>query len=251
MMVSWSWSEGFRTSSRTTKVNQICTTEPKLKPSESAALARTLPPIIRASTSQSPGLFSHIFRLVFSPRRRRHASPSGPLVPSKVHRSYGSIYASLALIPSHHPPTTPIPLSPGTGTKSPYRIAYHVWKPHPNFKKSNPGPPDFRIAIVSARDTGIPTLEELAALMECVPVNETLESRNMFVKLKEGYRSVILAVVDSGVTSFLKFGDSGFADQVLFERPTKSGRGGKMGGGRRFGGKGGKGGQGRSGRSGR
>ena len=46
--------------------------------------------------------------------------------------------------------------------------------------------------------------------MESVPVNEGVKDKNVFVKLKDGWRNVVIAVVDSGVTSFLKMGDVGF-----------------------------------------
>ena len=53
----------------------------------------------------------------------------------------------LSLIPYHHPADcTPVPTT--SATEDPFRVAYHVWKPKPNFKKTNPGEPDFRIAVV-------------------------------------------------------------------------------------------------------
>jgi tRNA-splicing endonuclease subunit Sen54 len=128
-----------------------------------------------------------------------------------------------------------------------------MWKPIPNFRKSDPPPPDFRIAVVNAREMGIPTLSQLSPLFDSVPLDTTAASKNMFQKLKDGYRNVIVAVVDSGVTSFLKFGDVGFADEVMYRRKPGAGRGGKYGGGRggrggARGGRGGRGGQGRGGR---
>jgi tRNA-splicing endonuclease subunit Sen54 len=170
------------------------------------------------------------------------------MVSPGVYHSYESIYQRLALIPSHHPPHEPISLT-SDNARLPYRIAYNMWKPQPKFKKSNPPPPDFRIAIVSSRDVGVPTLAQLSALFDSVPVDSTAAGKNMFQKLKDGYRNVIVAVVDSGVTSFLKFGDVGFGDELLYTRKPYAGRGGKHRGrggrgGGRGGTRGGRGGQG-------
>lgn len=201
---------------------------------------------IRASTAGRPGIFAQIYNIYnafFGPQ------PSGPLVSRCVHRTYESIYRNLALIPSHHPPHQAIPLN-SSDARLPYRIAYHVWKPQPNFKKSDPPPPDFRIAVVNARDMGVPTLAQLSALFNSVPIDSSAAGKNMFQKLKDGHRNVILAVVDAGVTSFLKFGDVGFADEPLYMRKP-AGRGGKGGRGGRGGGRGGQGGRGRGGQGGR
>lgn len=168
--------------------------------------------------------------------------PSGPLITSSTYRSYPAIYQRLSLIPSHHPPhSASYPLNPSSST-SPFRITYHIWKPQPHFKKSDPPPPDFRVAVVSARETNIPTLQELSGLFDGVPVDESVKEKSQFMRLKEGWRNVILAVVDSGVTSYIKVADVGFADEVMWKVKPGSGRGGKRGGrGGRGGGRGGAG----------
>ena len=208
---------------------------------------------IRTSTAGRPGIFAQIYNIYnafFGPQ------PSGPLISQCVYRTYESIYRNLALIPSHHPPHQTLPLDSSIA-RLPYRVAYHVWKPQPNFKKSDPPQPDFRVVVVSARDMGVPTLAQLSALFDSVPVDSKAAGKSMFQKLKDGHRNVILAVVDAGVTSFLKFGDVGFADEPLYMRKP-AGRGGKggrgvRGGGRggRGGGRGGQGGRGRGGQGGR
>lgn len=193
--------------------------------------------MIRAPTTTPPGLFQVLYAALFAPK----PSPTdGPIVRPGIYRSYASIYERLALIPSHHPPHTPQPLD-SSHARLPFRVCYNMWKPQPQFKKSDPPPPDFRIAVVAARDEGVPTLMELAALMESVPVDGTADNKNVFMKLKDGYRNVILGVVDSGVTSFLKFADVGFGDELLYQRNQGARRGGK------FGGRGGRGGRGRGG----
>jgi tRNA-splicing endonuclease subunit Sen54 len=53
----------------------------------------------------------------------------------------------------------------------------------------------------------------------------------LYAKLRNGHKSVILAVVDQGVTSYLRLANAGFAKEKLFERkvggPRKGGKGGK------------------------
>lgn len=164
--------------------------------------------------------------------------PEGPLVTPASCRSYPSIYQRLYLIPSHHPPksTTHAP-NPHAAT-SPFSITFHIWKPQPHFKKSDPPAPDFRVAVVSARETTMPSLRELTDLFDSVPVDESAKTKTQFSRLKDGWRNVIIAVVDSGVTSYLKLADVGFADEPMWK--VKPG----VGGGKR-GGRGGRGGRGR------
>ncbi|KAF1989373.1 hypothetical protein K402DRAFT_452104 [Aulographum hederae CBS 113979] len=65
-------------------------------------------------------------------------------------------------------------------------------------------------------------------------------------RLKHGYRSVVLAVVDQGVTSFLRWGDAGFGCERVYEDRgfgvERGGRKGRGGGGGYRGGRGGRGG---------
>jgi tRNA-splicing endonuclease subunit Sen54 len=134
-------------------------------------------------------------------------------------------------------------------SETPFRIAYKVWKPQPHFRKSDPPPADFLVAVASARETSLPTLSQLSALFDSVPVDEKTGGKSQFQRLKDGYRNVILAIVDSGVTSFIKFADVGFGDEPMYR--WKGGRG--RGGGKLGGGSGGRGrgrGSGRSGRGG-
>ena len=128
---------------------------------------------------------------------------------------------------------------PETPTTDPkFRITYHVWKPgSTTFKKSNPGTPDFRIAVVNARETTAPTLEQLSALMETAPWDPPKREGKMYAELKHGYKNVILAVVDQGITSYLRIADAAFGLDKVYERRSQAG--GKRGG--RGGGRGGRG----------
>lgn len=168
------------------------------------------------------------------------AQEEGPLVRPGLYRSYPEIYRRLNLI-NFHDPTTQYryfePHQPWTDES--FRITYHVWKPgSTTFKKSAPGEPDFRIAVVNARETTMPTLEQMTALMETVPFDPPDEKSQLYQKIKHGYKNVILAIVDQGVVSYLRISDAGFGQEKLYERKPK-GPGGKRGG------RGGRGGRGR------
>ena len=169
----------------------------------------------------------------------------GPIVPNGLYRNYMEIYRRLALINFHDPTLVKAPSTPEIPTTDPgFRITYHVWKPgSAHFKKSAPVDPDFRIAVVNARESNMPTLEQIGALLETTPYDPPKDSAHMHMKLKHGYKNVILAVVDQGVPSYLRIADAAFGREKVYERlHAQAGRGGKKGG--RGGGRG-RGGRGR------
>lgn len=100
-------------------------------------------------------------------------------------------------------------------------MVYHIYKPSTSYKKTAPPPPDFRIAVISTREqTTLPTLTQLSALLHSTPLvppkGEKMD-RMMYMRLRHGYRNVILAVVDQGVVSYLRVGDAAFGKERLFE----------------------------------
>lgn len=128
------------------------------------------------------------------------------------------IYKKLALIPWYDPASAPQrdPLD----TDAPFRVAFHVYKPNTPIKKTAPPPPDFRIAVINARETtSFPTLAQLGALLESTPLDpprgEKME-RLLYMRLRHGHRNVVLAVVDQGVVSYLRVADSAFGKEKLF-----------------------------------
>ncbi|KAK5165395.1 tRNA-splicing endonuclease subunit sen54 [Saxophila tyrrhenica] len=169
---------------------------------------------------------------------KEEESSQGPLVASKPYRSYAEIYRRLAIIPTYDPTARFGPDDSQLATDPAFRITYHVWKPsNTAYKKSAPGPPDFRIAVVNARESAVPTSAQLSALMETAPYKPPPEQSQLYQKLKHGYKSVILAIVDQGVVSYLRLADAAFGREKLYERRGQPG-------GRR-GGRGGRGGRGR------
>lgn len=166
-----------------------------------------------------------------APENEYRSQREGPLVEPKLYRSYADIYRRLALIRSYDPTTRFQPFDQELPDTDPaFRITYHVWKPgSQTFKKSAPGSPDFRIAVINARETSLPTCSELSALLETVPYDPPSETGQLYQKLKHGYKSVILAIVDQGVVSYLRVADAAFGKEKLYERKGK-GPGGKRGG---------------------
>lgn len=176
--------------------------------------------------------------------------PHGPLIGPGLYRSYNAIYKQLAIIPRHKP--SAIPTSPAPPPEAPFRVIFNVWKPSPTFTKSQPGKPDFRVAVVNANRNSVPTLTQITSLLESQPYDppEMKGNGQLYQRMRKGYRSVVLAVVDEGIISYLRFGEGAFGEELIFERfdDGQGGRGGKHGGRGRGGrgrGRGGRGGRGR------
>ncbi|KAL6235813.1 hypothetical protein BDW75DRAFT_229977 [Aspergillus navahoensis] len=90
-----------------------------------------------------------------------------------------------------------------TNPELPYAVVWHVYKPSTSFRKSAPPSPDFNIAVINARTTTtIPTLSQIGNLLESTPLDPPRPDKQLYVRLKNGYRNVILAVVDQGVQKY-------------------------------------------------
>ncbi|KAK5294405.1 tRNA-splicing endonuclease subunit sen54 [Cryomyces antarcticus] len=173
------------------------------------------------------GLFAEIWKNFFSakPEDSTERQRLGPLVTPGLYRSYADIYRLLALIPAHDPALPPS----HTLTEPPFRVTYNVYKPNAAYKKSAPGPPDFRIAVINARETPVPSLDQLTALLNSTPYDPPRPGAQLYQKVRQGYRNVVLAVVDQGVVSYLRIADAGMASERLYERTGGAFRG-KRGG---------------------
>ena len=197
----------------------------------------------RAASSGILGLVHRLLCYLFTPSNDKNPKtcPSlGPLVAPGLYRSYNDIYRALALIPyetstsqAQIQETRALPVP-----QSPFRIAYHVWKPSTTYRKSNPPAPDFRVAVLDARETSVPTMSQIGILLDTMPDDELPKEKPLEARLKHGKRNVILAVVDIGVVSYLRVSEAAFGGENLFENRSKKrqwhkgGNRGKGGGGR-------------------
>ncbi|KAK5134086.1 hypothetical protein LTR08_006976 [Meristemomyces frigidus] len=187
-----------------------------------------------------PGLFniSHWWKTLFASQAAGtpEEQSGDQLVQPGLYRSYADIYRRLSLVAWRDPTTAHMLSQQATIlADAGLRITYHVWKPgSQTFKKSAPGPPDFRIAVVNGRETSMPSLQQLSSLMDTVPYTPPKEDGQLYQKLRYGYKNVILAVVDQGVVSYLRIADAAFGRERLYERKAKSfnGKRGGRGGGR-------------------
>ena len=174
--------------------------------------------------SQIGAPLSLIRRLVswlLTPRRGPSCPAFGPLVAPGLYRSYEDIFRALALIPSHSS-NNPLPVSSSDATiqhqpKSPFRIAFDVFKPTTPYKKSAPPPPDFRVAVLDARESSVPRLDEIGTLLDSMPADCLATDKRLEQRIKHGTRNVILAVVDCGVVSFLRFSEAEIGSHKLYE----------------------------------
>ncbi|KAE8356333.1 tRNA splicing endonuclease subunit [Aspergillus coremiiformis] len=167
---------------------------------------------------QGPGLagiYGRFMKWLHSSR----TTAVGPVAGLGIHRSYNDIYRKLSIIPFHDPMAPP---SQPSQTKLPFRVVFYVYKPSTPFRKTAPPPPDFRVAVVNARtQTTVPTLAQLGTLLESTPLDppkgEKME-RMLYMRLRHGYRSVVLAIVDQGVVSYLRVADAAFGKEKLYNR---------------------------------
>lgn len=300
-----------------------------------AMMKRT--PILTSSSGASNrhegrlGLFARLYDLLFNPFQSKaqqrqqqqilSRQASGPLVRPGLYRNYADIYRLLALVPAPAPAHTyPAPHESESAShdctpinndnndnnnendtiQTPFTTTYNIYNPATHYRKSAPPfPPHHRICVVSARETRLPTLPELHALLAEQPphqqhqgqqqqqqacadkapcqvdsrttvpdttsspqsttqINEKTRAQATqkakersqrsigatYAALKKGQCSVLLAVVDEGVVSYLRVSEAGFVvEGRLGEREAGASGGGK-GGGRGRGGARGRGGRG-------
>lgn len=128
------------------------------------------------------------------------------------------IFRKLAIIPWYDPVTP----KPPQRTTPPFRVVYHIYKPNTTFKKTAPPPPDFRVAVINAQtQPTIPTLSQLGALLGSTPLDPPRGekmNRLLYMRLRHGYRNVILAIVDHGVVSYLRMGDAAFGKEKIYDK---------------------------------
>ncbi|KAF2401079.1 hypothetical protein EJ06DRAFT_548264 [Trichodelitschia bisporula] len=98
-----------------------------------------------------------------------------------------------------HDPTTNTSIGPAPTDPTAPRVTYHVYKPLPGFKKTSPGPPDFYVSVINARESCFPSERQLDGLLAQTPYHPPTGVTNLYLRLKKGYRDVVLAVVDQGV----------------------------------------------------
>ncbi|KAB8342732.1 hypothetical protein FH972_022330 [Carpinus fangiana] len=245
----------------------------------------------------SPGLWAWLRELIFEENQHQKTKrlAIGPLVKPGLYRNYNSIYDMLRIIPAYTPPssTSTSHASPAPSSTRPtstaqkqklnneevpkdyetyhtsYTTTYNIYRASPTFRKSAPGAPDFRVCVISARDTSVPTLAELDSLLDEQPQDppppqlqpQTPSASRpdnsargggrggrgagrgrgngiggVYNRLKHGQRNVLLAVVDEGVVSYMRVCEAGFTEERLNERvgppPARGGKGGGQRGGR-------------------
>ncbi|KAF2456778.1 tRNA-splicing endonuclease subunit sen54 N-term-domain-containing protein [Lineolata rhizophorae] len=184
--------------------------------------------------SQSASLFSSTWQLLLatverSTRPAGEALAAGPLVAPGLYRSYHDIYRRLIVVPSHDPSqaNSASPRKAETNCEERLSVTYYVYKPQPTFRKSAPGPPDFYVSVLSARSQNVPELSAVVSLLDQTPQTIPPQPQaQMYQRLKQGYRNVILAVVDQGVVSYMRVADAGFSTIRLWDRkPSRGNKG--------------------------
>lgn len=139
----------------------------------------------------------------------------------RFYRSFESAYKDLEIVPHHISPKTQKEADKRNQSNKPGSImpVFSVWKPTVGFRKASPGPPDYHVAIVNARDQPMPGFNDVTALLDRMPVDEANATRTQTQRLKEGWRRAIVAVVDSGITTFYKVTDVDFGTEKVYVKP--------------------------------
>lgn len=222
------------------------------------------------TSSQPMSLISRLLSYLFrSPPKPNsipcHNAITGPLISPGLFRNYYDVYRQLHLIPQHNYTGDPVsPTSPEQSTSippaenpppdPPLYPTYHLHKPSAltSYKKTSPPPPHYTVVVLPTRTTQIPTSNQLGALLSSQPDDllPNAEKKKLETRIKHGRRNVLIAVVDCGVVSYLRFSGGGFEESLWGEVERRgAGRGGKGGGSGRGGGRGrGRGGRGAGGR---
>jgi tRNA-splicing endonuclease subunit Sen54 len=157
---------------------------------------------VQPTKHTQPSLFDSLNRATRRVTAFWQRQRSGCLSARHVYRSYAQVYDHLAMSPCYDPRELPTNNQPTSDLG--LRLCYDVWKPGSFFKKSNPGEPHLRMALCST-DTAIPSLDEMDHLFAQV------RRKQGKATLKDGWReTLVLAVVDAGVMSFLRLSDISF-----------------------------------------
>ncbi|KAL4996092.1 tRNA-splicing endonuclease subunit sen54 N-term-domain-containing protein [Aspergillus recurvatus] len=175
--------------------------------------------VAQSGVQQGPGLMGIFSRFLQWLRDTAPTTALGPVAGLGFHHSYDSIFRKLSLIPCYDPITS---ASSYSRPELPYIVVWHVYKPSTSFRKSAPPSPDFKIAVINARtSTTIPTLSQIGNLLESTPLDPPRPDKQLYVRLKNGHRNVILAVVDQGVVSYLRISDAAFGKEKIYaQRPS-------------------------------
>ncbi|KAK7905747.1 tRNA-splicing endonuclease subunit sen54 [Exophiala xenobiotica] len=219
--------------------------------SSSTTPASTVPQ--RSALSNAASLVHRLVSWLFRPNHGEACPALGPLVGPGLYRNYTDIFRALALIQYHDPDpskTTAIPSAstsdiesssspqsrpspnPNPNPRPPFRVHFHVWKASGQnaYRKTAPPPPDFRIAVIDARTTSVPTLAEIGDLLDSQPDDALPKEKagsRLETRIKHGRKNVLLAVVDMGVVSYLRLSDACFGAEKLFEEKARAGSKGK------------------------
>ncbi|SCV03062.1 LAME_0H07404g1_1 [Lachancea meyersii CBS 8951] len=166
----------------------------------------------------------------------------------------GQIYAALnKLVPFYTAPKTAKEIDQERYSRTinsrKNDFTFDVWKPQGSFKKKTPGLPDLHILVLNKNtsDYSFPTYSVIRSLFQSVyskydgtlerqesaagsplssktgkqfskPVPPHLEQQR---RLKKGYRSFILAVMDDGLISFVKLTESDFGSENVWFKTTR------------------------------
>lgn len=227
-------------------------------------------PSTAPSPTQSTSLIWRLMSWLFKSEAKPLCMPcynsaAGPLLAPGLFQTYGDMFRQLYLISQHDAildstqvrsdvsqPDLEIQSQP-SGEEPPLLPTFYVHKPSAlaGYRKSAPLPPNYIVVVLDARKTTIPTSAQIGDLLASMPDEDVdaMSKKRLETRIKNGSKAVLLAIVDSGLVSYLRLSSGGFGPGNWLwednERKGKLTRGAKGGGGRGRGRGGGRGGRGR------
>ncbi|PAV17489.1 Aldo keto reductase [Pyrrhoderma noxium] len=150
-------------------------------------------PLSLSSSTTKNSILSRIYQLVvktlrelLQPFRRRMDwwDPVNIRKPFNGLLSYSLLFSRLRFIPSGY--KNKLLSSDVSQTTSPYEIFYYFYKPVTSFKKTDPPPADYAVAVVNGREIPMPTIHEFNTLFGQTPELPPLKPRKNPVAHQKG-----------------------------------------------------------------
>lgn len=168
---------------------------------------------------------SRIFTSINSWLTRIGLNSFSPFHPSHFqstkYTNYTQIYNSIKLIPFYKIKDQQKSSEVPSSSPSP-SITFDIWKPDPKFSKKSPPTPDFQVLVRNTNKYSFPTLSQLRSIFQGTNIKKgkDVEERQQQRRLKEGYRYVLIALIDYGIINFVKVSEADFGSENVWYVPS-------------------------------
>lgn len=140
---------------------------------------------------------------------------------SSKYINYTQIYNSIKLIPFHKVKDQQQQETPSPSSK--ISLTFDIWKPDPKFSKKTPPPPDFQVIVKNTNKYNLPTLSQLREIFSNTQYkdkNKNFDEQQQQKRLKNGYRYILIAMIDYGIINFVKVSEADFGSEDVWYIPS-------------------------------